>query len=101
MVNTKYVSAMDDSYKDGIARPFIEVGQILWVADNSGVQKVEVFKHLTPSVYLVKVISVEPGYEKKIPLGTELCGVLVRFVDFGYYGSNQLCLFKTDPSPQF
>jgi hypothetical protein len=47
-------------------------------------------------LYLVKVISVEPGYEKKIPLETELCGVLVRFVDFGYYRRNQLCLFKTD-----
>ena len=56
MVNTNYVSAMDNSYKDGIARPSIQVGQILWVADDSGVQKVEVFKHIIPSVYLVKVI---------------------------------------------
>ena len=95
MVNTKYVSAMDDSYKDGVARPFIEVGQILWVADNSGVQKVEVFKHLTPSVYLVKTVSVRSGYEKRIPLGTEFCAVLVRFADFGYYRSNQVCLFET------
>ncbi len=95
MVNTKYVSAMDDSYKDGIARPFIQVGQILWVADDSGVQKVEVFRHLTPSVYLVKTISVRPGYANKIPLATEFCAVLVRFADFGYYRSNQVCLFET------
>ena len=45
VVNTKYVSAMDSSYKDGVARPYIQVGQTLWVADDSGVQKVEVFKH--------------------------------------------------------
>ncbi len=92
----KYVSAMDASYKDGLLRPLIDVGQNVLVADNSGVKRVNITERLTPSVYLVKVISVEPGYEKKIPLGTELCGVLVRFVDFGYYGSNQLCLFKTD-----
>jgi len=95
MVNTNYVSAMDNSYKDGIARPSIQVGQILWVADDSGVQKVEVFKHIIPSVYLVKVISVRLGYERKIPIGTEFCGVLIRFADFGYYRSNQVCLFKT------
>lgn len=95
MVNTKYVSAMDNSYKDGVARPSIQIGQILWVADDSGVQKVEVFKHIIPSVYLVKVISVRAGYERKIPIGTEFCGVLVRFADFGYYRSNQVCLFKT------
>jgi hypothetical protein len=95
MVNTNYVSAMDNSYKDGIARPCIQIGQILWVADNSGVQKVEVSKHIIPSVYLVKVNSVRPGYERKIPIGTEFCGVLVRFADFGYYRSNQVCLFKT------
>jgi hypothetical protein len=98
MVNTKFVSAMDDSYKDGIARPFIGIGQILWVAENSGVQKVEVFRHLTPSVYLVKTVAVRPGYEKRIPLGTELCAVLVRFAAFGYYRSNQVCLFETDHS---
>jgi len=95
MVDTNYVSAMDNSYKDGIARPSIQVGQILWVADDSGVQKVEVFKHIIPSVYLVKVISVRLGYERKIPIGTEFCGVLIRFADFGYYRSNQVCLFKT------
>jgi hypothetical protein len=91
----RYISAMDVSYKDGIERPFIEIGQIVWVADNSGVKKVKISKWLTQSVYLVKVISVRLGYEKKIPIGTELCGVLVRFTDFGYYSSNQVCLFKT------
>jgi hypothetical protein len=95
VANTKYVSAMDSSYKDGVARPYIQVGQTLWVADDSGVQKVEVFKQLIPSVYLVKVVLVRPGYEKKIPIGTEFCGVLVRFADFGYYRNNQVCLFKT------
>jgi hypothetical protein len=95
VINAKYVSAMDNSYKDGVARPCIQVGQILWVADDSGVQKVQVFKHIIPCVYLVKVISVRPGYERKIPIGTEFCGVLVRFADFGYYRNNQVCLFKT------
>jgi hypothetical protein len=33
--------------------------------------------------------------KRKIPIGTEFCGVLVRFADFGYYRSNQVCLFKT------
>jgi len=33
--------------------------------------------------------------KKKIPIGTEFCGVLVRFADFGYYRNNQVCLFKT------
>jgi len=73
----RYISAMDVSYKDGIERPFIEIGQIVWVADNSGVKKVKISKWLTQSVYLVKVVSVRLGYEEKIPIGTELCGVLV------------------------
>jgi len=40
----RYISAMDVSYKDGIERPFIEIGQIVWVADNSGVKKSQNFK---------------------------------------------------------
>ena len=91
----KYVSAMDPSYKDGIVRPYIQSGETVWVADNSGVKKVSIHKWVSPSVYLVKVLSVEFGFEKKIPIGTELCGVLVRFKDFGYYAYNQVCLFKT------
>lgn len=91
----RYVSAMDVSYKDGIERPFIEIGQNVWVADDSGVKKVKISKWLTQSVYLVEVVAVRSGYEKKIPIGTELCGVLVRFKDFGYYSSDQVCLFKT------
>jgi hypothetical protein len=90
-----YVSAMDASYKDGIERPFIKIGQNVWVADDSGVKKVKISKWLTQSVYLVEVAAVRSGYEKKIPIGTELCGVLVRFKDFGYYSSDQVCLFKT------
>jgi len=92
---SRYVSAMDLSYKDGIERPFIEIGQTVWVADNSGVKKVKITRWLTQSVYLVEVMVVRSGYEKKIPIGTELCGVLVRFKDFGYYSSDQVCLFKT------
>ncbi len=98
MTNTlakNYVSAMDTYYKDGIARPFIENGETVWVADNSGVKSVKILKCLVPSVYLVKVTSVRAGFEKKIPIGTVLCGVLVRFKDFGYYAYNQVCLFKT------
>ena len=92
---SRYVSAMDLSYKDGIERPFIEIGQAVWVADNSGVKKVKISKWLTQSVYLVEVMVVRSGYEKKVPIGTELCAVLVRFKDFGYYSSDQVCLFKT------
>jgi hypothetical protein len=97
MVNTqkKFVSAMDPSYRDGITRPHFRSGDNAWVADNSGVRKVRLLKWLSPSVYLVKVLAVRRGYEKKIPIGTELCGVLVRFGDFGYYAYNQVCLFKT------
>ena len=91
----RYISAMDVSYKDGIERPFIEIGQNVWVADDSGVKRVRISKWLSQSVYLVEVISVRFGYEKKIPMGTELCGVIVRFKDFGYYSSDQVCLFKT------
>ncbi len=91
----QYVSAIDSSYKDGIVRPFISNGENVWVADNSGVKSVKVYRWLAPSVYLVKVVSVRTGFEKKIPIGTELCGVLVRFKDFGYYAYNQVCLFKT------
>ena len=46
-------------------------------------------------MYLVEVTAVRSGYEKKIPIGTEFCGVVVRFKDFGYYSSDQVCLFKT------
>jgi len=91
----RYFSAMDLSYKDGIERPFIEIGQNFWVADNSGVKRVKISKWLAQSVYLVEVVAVDSGYERKIPIGTELCGVVVRFKDFGYYSSNQVCLFKT------
>jgi len=91
----KYVSAMDASYKDGIVRPSIAIGENVWVADNSGVKKVKIHKWLSPSVYLVKVMSVRLGYDRKIPIGTELCGVIVRFKDFGYYAYNQVCLFQT------
>ena len=92
----RYVSAMHVSYKDGTLRPFIDVGQTVYIADNSGVRTAKVTERLTFSVFLVKVTAVEPGYERKIPLGTEFCGVLVRFTDFGYYRSNQICLFRTD-----
>ena len=91
----QYVSPMDIYYQDGVVRPSIQIGENVWVADNSGVKRVRLYKWLAPSVYLVKVTAVRVGYEKKIPIGTELCGVLVRFKDFGYYGYNQVCLFKT------
>lgn len=91
----QYVSPMDTCYQDGVVRPFLQIGESVWVADNSGVKRVRLYKWLAPSVYLVKVTAVRVGYEKKIPIGTELCGVLVRFKDFGYYGYNQVCLFKT------
>lgn len=90
-----YVSPMNAYYADGIVRPYIEIGENVWVADNSGVKRVRLYKWLAPSVYLVKVTAVRAGNEKKIPIGTELCGVLVRFKDFGYYAYNQVCLFKT------
>ena len=38
----RYVHPMDVSYKDGILRPFINVGQTVLVADNSGVKQVKV-----------------------------------------------------------
>jgi len=91
---TGYVSPMDESYRDGILRPVIDVGEIISVADNSGVKKVRISERLMPGVYLVKVIAVYPTYEKKIPLETELCGVLIRFSSFGYYANNQICLFE-------
>jgi len=90
-----YLSAMDRSYADGLCRPHIENNEVVWVADDSGVKQVAILQLLTNSVYLVRVLAVRPGYETKIPIGTELCGVLVRFKDFGYYSSNQVCLFKT------
>ena len=86
---------MGTHYRDGIVRPLIQMGENVWVADDSGVKRVRIYKWLAPSVYLVKVTAVRSGYEKKIPIGTELCGVLVRFKDFGYYAYNQVCLFKT------
>jgi hypothetical protein len=92
----KYVHPMDVSYKDGIMRPFVNVGETVLVADNSGVKRVKVFERLTTYAYLVKVTAVELGYERKIPIGTELCGVLVRFDAFGYYVNNQMALFRTD-----
>lgn len=92
----RYVHPMDVSYKDGILRPFINVGQTVLVTDNSGVKQVKVSERLNAYAYLVKVTAVQLGFELKIPLGTELCGVLIRFDAFGYYGSNQICLFRTD-----
>lgn len=91
---TGYVSPMDECYRDGLLRPVINTGEIISVADNSGVKKVKISERLIPGVYVVKVSSVYPTYEKKIPLETELCGVLIRFTSFGYYVSNQVCLFE-------
>jgi len=91
---TGYVSPMDECYRDGILRPVIDTGEIISVGDNSGVKNVRVFERLMPGVYSVKVTAVYPTYEKKIPLQTELCGVLIRFTSFGYYANNQVCLFE-------
>ncbi len=91
---TGYVSPMDECYRDGVLRPVIDTGEIISVGDNSGVKYVRIYERLMPGVYLVKVTAVYPTYEKKIPLGTELCGVLIRFNSFGYYINNQVCLFE-------
>lgn len=91
---TRYVSPMDECYRDGVLRPVIDTGQILSVGDNSGVKNVSISERLMPGVYLVKVTAVYPTYEKKIPLETELYGVLIRFTSFGYYANNQICLFE-------
>lgn len=64
----EYVSPMDTYYQDGVARPFIQIGENVWVADNSGVKRVRIYKWLAPSVYLVKVTAVRVGYEKRFPL---------------------------------
>jgi len=36
---TGYVSPMDECYRDGLLRPVINTGEIISVADNSGVKK--------------------------------------------------------------
>ncbi len=39
---TGYVSPMDECYRDGVLRPVINTGEIISVADNSGVKNCQI-----------------------------------------------------------
>lgn len=73
---------------------FLNRGDILNVADDSGVKTVQVESLVEPLIYIVTILKVKFGNEHKFPYGKKYAGVLLRDLIVDCASSDNVCLFE-------